>query len=152
YNFMQSVNAYRGQFESLKYGISGLYATVSLAKTAYEADLAFAVASAQVTLATNPTDPTALALLQKAQTELTNWNTTNQNNAPNLINVLLNVTPNIKNGSYLPPSNTALVWRADANGNPVQDTENPPIADYDSLLRAFLLTDNRTPDLTKKDG
>ena len=32
YNFIQAVNTYRGQFESLKYGISGLYGTVSLAK------------------------------------------------------------------------------------------------------------------------
>jgi hypothetical protein len=152
YNFIQSVNTYRGQFESLKYGISGLYATVSLAKTNYEADLASAVASAQVTLAKDPTDSTAAALLQQARNELTYWNTTNQNNAPNLIKKLLNVTPNIKNASYLPQSNQALVWRADANGNPVQDTENPLITDYDSLLRAFLLTDNRTPDLTKKDG
>jgi hypothetical protein len=62
------------------------------------------------------------------------------------------VTPNIKNFSYLPPTNTVLVWRQDNNGNPVQNTESPPITDYESLLRAFLLTDNRTPDQTKKDG
>ena len=137
YNFIQTVNTYRGQFESLRDGISGLYGTVSLAKMTYEADLAFAAA--------NPSNPNA----QEAKNELIYWNSSaNQNSPSNLINVLLNVTPNIKKASYLPSFNTVLVWRKDANGNPVQDTETPQITDYDSLLRAFLLTNTRTPDIT----
>jgi type II secretory pathway pseudopilin PulG len=149
YNFIQSVNTYRAQFESLRDSISGLYATVSLAKMTYEADLAFAIANAQANLLTNPNDPNALAILNEAQKELNNWNSSaNQTDPSNLIGVLLNPNPLIKTspGSYLPRFNTVHVWRQDSNGNPVQDTETPAIMDYDSLLRAFLLTNKRTPD------
>lgn len=150
YNFIQSVNAYRGQFETLRDGINGLYATVSLAKMTYEADLALAVANGVA----SPNDTDAQAALGEAKTELKYWNdSANQNNPSALINVLLKPNSLIKKspGSYLPPFNTVLVWRNN-NGNWVQDTETPPITNYDSLRRAFLLTDNRTPDQTRSDG
>jgi prepilin-type N-terminal cleavage/methylation domain-containing protein len=139
YNFIQSVTSFRAQFESLRDSISGLYSTVSLAKMTYEADLAFAVANG----VNNPNDPNA----QEAQKELNNWNSpANQSNPANLINVLLNQTPNIKKSSYLPTSLLVQFWTHDNNANAVQSSETVQITDYDSLLRAFLLTDKRTPD------
>jgi prepilin-type N-terminal cleavage/methylation domain-containing protein len=42
YNFIQAVAKLKAQFENLRDNISGLYATVSSAKMAYEADLAVA--------------------------------------------------------------------------------------------------------------
>jgi hypothetical protein len=88
YNFIQAVAKLKSQFENLRDNISGLYATVSSAKMAYEADLAFAVANAVA----NPNDPNAQAALNEAQTELTAWNgSATKINPSNLINVLLRV-------------------------------------------------------------
>ena len=92
--------------------------------------------------AANPSNSNA----QEAQTELTNWNSSaNQSNPANLINVLLNQTQNIKNASYLPTSLLVQFWSPDNNGNPVLNSQTVQITYYDSLLRAFLLTDKRTP-------
>jgi type II secretory pathway pseudopilin PulG len=145
YNFIQAVAKLKSQFENLRDNISGLYATVSSAKMAYEADLAFAVANGVA----NPTDPNAQAGLNEAQTELKAWNdSATQINPTNLINVLLTPSPLIKKspGSYLAPTRVVQFWTHDNNGNPVTTTQTVPIADLDSLFRAYLLTDKNTPD------
>ena len=148
YHFMQAATNLKSQFENLRDGINGLYATVSLAKITYEADSNFAIA---LGLNNNPiNDPNVQAAYNEARKELDYWNSSaGQSNPANLINVLLNPNPLIKKspGGYLPAFNTVQVWRND-NGNMVLDTETPSITDYNSLLRAFLLTDKRTPDAT----
>ena len=145
YNFIQAVAKLKSQFENLRDNISGLYATVSSAKMAYEADLAFAVANAQA----NPNDLNAQAILNEAQTELKAWNdSATQINPSNLINVLLTPNPLIKksSGSYLPTSRLVQFWSKDNNGNPVTNTETVQITNLDDLFRAYLLTDKNTPD------
>jgi hypothetical protein len=75
----------------------------------------------------------------------------NQNQDPQLILRLINPDPNLpdlplkrltpNSRSYLPTSRT-VQETIYVNGNPVQNTVTTQITDLDSLLRAYLLTDN----------
>jgi prepilin-type N-terminal cleavage/methylation domain-containing protein len=132
YNFIQAVTKLKTQYLNLKQNIAVLYTDLALAKMNYETDL---------------------ALTPGAETDIQNWNTwANQNENPLLIQQLINPDPALPiplkpltpgSRSYLPKSRTVQETTYN-NGIPVLNTVTVQITDMDSLLKAYLLTDDGT--------
>jgi prepilin-type N-terminal cleavage/methylation domain-containing protein len=148
YDVVHTLINKNSQYLNMQY-IMAVHRAVAQAKLSYATDLAIELASE---LAATPPTPTP-----EAQLEITRWNNwASQNDNFHLIDRLINPDPNLPNlplnpltpgsRSYLPTYNTVQVTINYQNGNPVIKTFTTQITDMDSLLRAFVLTDNGQPE------
>ena len=127
YNFMQATTNLKNQFQNLRNNIAPLYALVSQAKNTYASNLVFQ--------AFNPANQ---AVQGNAETQIQQWNSAaNSNQNPALIAILIG-------NSYIPSFRTVQVW-TNNNGTAALTSVTVQIVDMDSLLRAYLLTDDGTP-------
>jgi type II secretory pathway pseudopilin PulG len=141
YNVVHTLIDIKSQYQSIQY-IIALRTAVAQAKMNYATDLALQLS--------NPT------YQQVAQNEITQWNSlASQHNDAQLIYTLINPNRTLPiplnpltsgSRSYLPPYNTVKVVTFYNNGNPVYSTFTTAITDINSLLQAFVLTDNGKPD------
>jgi hypothetical protein len=141
YNFVQATANLKSQYNNIQ-NIMALHSVLVKAKMNYATDLAFelAVPANQV----------------EAQQEIQQrWNVwAQENDSAGLINRLINPDPNLPvplaplnpppSRSYLPASRNVPVTTY-INGNPVTNYVLVQIADIDSLLKAYQLTDDGTP-------
>jgi type II secretory pathway pseudopilin PulG len=151
YNVVHTLIDIKSQYLSIQY-IVAVRTAVAQAKMNYATDLAIQLAAE---LAASPTS--APGSIPEAQQEITRWNNwASQHDDFHLIDRLINPDPNLPNlplnprtpgnRSYLPPYNTVKVMTFYNNGNPVYSTFTTAITDMDSLLKAFVLTNNGKPD------
>jgi prepilin-type N-terminal cleavage/methylation domain-containing protein len=150
YNFIDATANLKAQYNSIK-NIKLLHTAVVNAKLNYATDLALIASGTFVTASGTQTTSTPQQIAQTGQ-DITAWNSfAQQNNNPQLINLLINPDPALPiplvpltsgSRSYLPTSQTVQV----VDGNPVTTTPVVvQITDINSLLQAYQLTDTGTP-------
>jgi prepilin-type N-terminal cleavage/methylation domain-containing protein len=155
YNFIQAVAKLKTQYENLRYNIAVLYTDLAQAKMNYATDLTIQLSATPTPTPTpSPAPSPTPSPTPEAQLEIQHWNTlANQNQNPQLIARLINPDPKLPNlpltpltpgsTSYLPSSRT-VQETIYVNGKPVINTVTVQITDINSLLKAYLLTDNGT--------
>jgi prepilin-type N-terminal cleavage/methylation domain-containing protein len=150
YNFIDATANLKAQYNSIK-NIKLLHTAVVNAKLNYATDLALIASGTFVTASGTQTTSTPQQIAQTGQ-DITAWNSfAQQNNNPQLINLLINPDPALPiplvpltsgSRSYLPTSQTVQV----VGGNPVTTTPVVvQITNINSLLQAYQLTDTGTP-------